>query len=42
MDRYMFKKKYNLFENTNISVLFRSFIIIDKASEKKSNICTFK
>ena len=36
---------YNFFKITNISLLFRSFIIkfdIDKASEKKRNICDFE
>ena len=32
---------HNLFKSTNISPLFRSFII-DKASEMKRNICAFK
>ena len=35
------KNTHNLLKITNISLLFRSFII-DKASEKKRNICDFK
>ena len=44
--KYMDSKNiHNLSKITNISLLFRSFISvnhIDKASEKKRNICDFK
>ena len=38
---YGLKNTHNLLKITNISLLFRSFDI-DKASEKKRNICYFK